>query len=514
MTQRAERWTGEARAAAAMITCISALELYFALNDARLPHDSNAALLQVPSIALALSHADLLGALAPLLRPGGWQELALAVLAVVTGASPLVFHLWFTGWFLFAAGCVARAAGALRPGAAVPALGLFFGIPLVTEQARIGWLHLPELALCCAAAAELLSAEGPLDRARLGRVAVIAALLGSLRGSGLAWAAATVVAALPSLGPSRRERAVGIAVLGVGLGVGLLVTGPDIAAYASEKVAMSTRYGFLGGAAAWTELAYSLGPFHAWIVAVSIGAAIPAWPEHRRLALAFLGGLGLLVPMTSMFLLSSPITNAPVFLGAAAIIGGVGLAGWGRWGAAVALLGWMPLVPLQLLPTTWFQGAGFPAMFQRYIREDRLNYQRVYPYPAPPQVLAHLEACREAHPRCTIVAESGLFHPTPEEPGNLELFYLGYPAGTFNLVPLADGSHLADVDVLVRFNCVTSYANWQRRHPDYAQVAAEVVERQGLTEQDTVTMGPGCTLTWNERPSASLPSAPSPSPIR
>lgn len=479
-----------------LLGLVVVVQLDFALRDGRLPHDSNAALRHVPELAEALSSGRAGEALAVLGRSGGWQELAVAVLALTTGRSTFAWHAWFTGWLLLALVGLARAARAVREDAVLPALALAVGFPVLLEQARIGWIHLPELALILTVLAVLLEGDRPLGaRAALG-VGGALALIGCLRGSGLAWAGLLAVAALvrsaPATGPVTT-------ILG-GLGVGLLVTGPELTLYATEKLGAAQRYASLGGAFGLVLLRQALGIVESWIVAFAVGLGLVAWPAGRRLALAGIVVAGIVVPLVSVFVLSAPVTNTPVFLGAAALVGGVGLASGGRWGVGAALLVSVPALLLQFVPSAVLQGIGQPMGWERYWRDDPQNYQRIYAESVAPAVAERVAACLARQVPCGIVAEAGLFGPTPEEPGRLELFFLGFGPSDVVLVPPTEVRPVFPVDVVARYRCQGATEGWARRHPGYAEAAAALIVERGLSRTLDLPAGPRCEYLWSERP--------------
>lgn len=494
--RRAEGAFGtDAAAVCAILGLLAALQLDFVLRDTRLPRDTNAALGHVPELAAAIQAGQAGEVLAGLARTGGWQELAIAGLALLSGRSPLVWHAWYTGWLLLAVGGLARATRAVRADAVLPAVALFAGFPLPLEQARIGWIHLPELALILLAVAVLLDDE-PVGGLRGALVGGCLALLGTLRGSGLAWAA---VLALPALARARFDRAALAWVLG-GLGLALLVTGAGIPGYASEKVGAAVRYAALGGANGLFLLRLSLGLATSWVVALAVGLGVSAWPSGRRLALAGLVVFGIVVPLVSVFALSAPVTNTPVFLAATALLGGVGLATlgrWGRWGAVVLSL---PLLLGQLFPARVTVPLGLPLSLARYWRDDAQNYQRPYPQGVAPLIGELLAACVARVRPCSIVTESGLFSVTPEEPGRLELFFLGYAPDEVVLLAPTQVKPTFPVDVVARYQCEGATEGWARQHPEYAEAAEALIVARGLTAERVLPVGPGCSYRWYTRP--------------
>lgn len=496
MRRRAEAAFGpDGSAVCAILGLLTTLQLDYVLRDTRLPRDANAALRHVPELAEAMQAGRAGEVLAGLARTGGWQEVSVAGLAVLFGRTPLVWHAWYTGWLLLAVAGLARATRAVRVDAVLPAVALFAGFPVLLEQARVGWIHLPELALILVAVALLLDDE-PIDGVRAAILGGCLALTGTLRGSGLAWA---TVVALPALVRARSHGGAIACVLG-GLGVALTVTGAEIAAYATEKAGAAVRYASLGGANGLFILRLSLGFVTTWVVAFGVGLGASAWPSRRRLALAGLVAFGIVVPLVSMFALSAPVANTPVFLAATALLGGMGLATLGRsgrWGAVV-----LSLPPLlgQLVPGSVTTPLGLPLALGRYWRDDAQNYQRPYPHGVARVIAEPLAACVARARPCSIVTESGLFSVTPEERGRLELFFLGYTPDEVVLTAPTHVQPMFPVDVVARYRCEGATEEWARRHPGYAEAAEALIVARGLTAERTLSVGPRCTYRWNTRP--------------
>jgi hypothetical protein len=98
------------------------------------------------------------------------------------------------------------------------------------------------------------------------------------------------------------------------------------------------------------------------------------------------------------------------------------------------------------------------------------------------------------------MAQSGLFATTPEEPGRLELYFLGFEPEEILLVSPLPTVVQEAVDAVVRYGCATSARSWERRHPDFAERALATILGQGLSAELVIPAGPGCTYRWNERP--------------
>lgn len=499
MSRLVDAWRAElgphARAVFGLILIFCAFELAFGLLDARPPQDPNAVLTDTGPAYRALVHGDLLGWLRPLASSGGWQEVALATAGALTGRAPVVWRLYFLGWALVATLSLARAATSVHPRAALPAVAIFLGYPLLVEQVRLGWLHLPELALLAVAGAELLRP----DRGRSARVVVAVALLVCLRGSALVWGGAVAAAALVCWWPERATRRRALVALVVAVLIGMMVTGREIPAYAAGKVASAKRYEFLGGAAAFPELARSLGPLQLPVLAIGLGAGWGAWPSERRRAWGVVLGLGVGVPFVSATVLSAPVTNTPVLLPALALLAGVGLAAWPRRATVLVLATWLPLRLLQFLPAERLPQGFLPIVTSGWVRDDPVNVLRPWRTDLIPTVRSALDTCLATRPRCAVLAETGILHPSSEEPGLFALWYYDYDERVL-LGRMSDPSPPDPVDAVVRYQCPTSYPNWLRRYPRAAESSEQTIRAFGLVETLSIDAGSGCTWRWFTTP--------------
>jgi len=479
-----------------LLAVLLGFEVGFALLDVRPPQDPNAVLTQTGPAFRALTRGDLLGWLAPLTESGGWQEVTFAAAGALTGRATVVWRLYFIGWFVVATLSLARAATAVHPRAALPTVAVFLGYPLLVEQVRLGWLHLPELALLNVVLAELLRD----DRGRAGRVVAAVALLGCLRGSALVWGGAAAVLAASSWWPERTRRRRGLVALALAVLAGLLVTGREIPSYALGKVESASRYGFLGGGAAFVEIVRSLGPLLTPVLAVGLGASWAAWPSERRRAWGIVLGLGVAVPLVSATVLSAPVTNTPILLSALALLVGVGFAEWPRAATAAILATWLPLRPLQLVPSDRLPNPPpFSLATNGWVRDDPVNHLRPWRYDLVPSARAAIEACLATRPVCVVMAETGLLHPGPEEPGIFPLWFMDYDERVI-LARASSTDSPRHVDAVVRYQCPTSYPNWLRRHPRSAESSEQTVRAFGLEETMSVDAGAGCTWRWFTTP--------------
>ena len=292
-----------------------ALHIDFALRDQRLPRDLGLFYQRVPLLWAALHGTGRAGAWKLLGGTGGWYELALAGWLSLTGRSAQAFMLVDAGWLLALLWLCGQAAAALAGkerarAAALSAVLLAAGTPVLILRARVSWLHLPEAVLVLAAAVPWLR-DPTLERGSV-RMALFGALALLLRPSALAWLVPLGLALALGRPPRRRLLAVG--------GTWLLAALPalwSLPGYLAPKLAGRERYALdVPGLAA--QFMPTMGPL---LPAVAlIGLVLAPRRLRGRFLLAWV-----LLPALLWLAFRAGLDNFLVGPAALAILAGAGL---------------------------------------------------------------------------------------------------------------------------------------------------------------------------------------------
>ena len=471
-------------------------QLRHTLADARLPRDMGLTWADLPALHGVLSGDGALSLLGTvLLEPGGWLELAVALLLRLTGPDPVVFRMVELGWFAallaFAALLGARLAGARGLMGMVALVG---ALPAVVVQARLGWIHVPEAVLCLGA---LLAWEG--DRSLRGpRTRVLLAVLGALalalRPSAVIWLAPLAVALVLSR-PSRK--ALATVALGWCLGaVPLVLTLPR---YLSSKLGARERYA-VDVPGLLQQLPDLLGPFGLVVLALGLLALGRAVVEGRlSLRPGLRGGVlaaWVLLPVLAFVVFRAGLDNFTLGFVALAAVAVEGLAS--RRLAALTLLPWLAFTLPQWLEPPHPEGllARVGHFAHLPLGPELRNHYRPYGFWSAADVLALVDATCEAGQPCRVGVDQGLFQPYGEEPGALELFLSG--ADAIELVDLREARDRgeADLDALMHYDCGELDGPWRRRFPNSATIFARVVDHNGLAVAWTRPMDFHCRGLW------------------
>jgi hypothetical protein len=479
--------------------------LRFLILDPRLPWDANLAFDQLPLVYGALA-AGRLGDLLRLVftETSAGYDLLLAVPMLAGAPRPLVLELAGLGWTFTALACAVVITRRLFGGpAAAMALALLASGWGVVVFGRTTWVHVPELALVLVVLTCLVL-DPALSRWRsVALVAVAGAGAMGLRPSGAAW----VISLLPLLlwgvlrGQPRRGAMTRLAAVGLVWGLGACPAILELAPYLQGKLA---RRGGYAHVVQWDVLLHQLnmvvgliplvvGLLGLGALAVSRGRGErPArrGPALLLVAWLLLGGLLVLV-------FRAGVDNFPAIAVALAVLAGGGLARlprpfWVLPGLVFALhwgVQWLAEPegdPGSPLLREWLQAQ--PGLAYRVDR--RLD---------PAVVMALLDtSCPPARvERCVIYVDHGLFAPSPEEPGRLELF-------------LADREHVELLPVYVpgtgrvpdrahafaSFGCAALDQHWDQRRPGWRGTADRVQRGAAMRPIWERDLGGDCSYTW------------------
>lgn len=478
---------------------VVAHQAVFQVLDARIPGDQGRYFTQIPRYYWDLETWETAkGALLrALVDSTGWYDLAVAGLLRAFGRSPLPMEglgVAFYGLLLgFTALTARRLAG---PVAGACALALTAALPMVTLFGRKEWIHVPEAALAMAMAWVWLGDPALSRRRTVAGLVVPGALMILLRPSGLVWAGllglALAVSAWWGTVPRRRLIATGI-----GLGLAALPLLPGLALYLERKAIARGRY-----AAEMPEIAMQVrslfGHLPLLICALGIVLALIRVGPPRRAPTVLLA-VWALVPVPMVGLFRSGIDNFTAFAPALAVGVGVGLAATHRALAALPLaalaayLGfqWVPPRAVPELPLIVPDDARYTTLNVRY-RPDATY--------GGATVGALLDAVCDTDEwrACHVVVDQGLFTPTSEEFGLLELFLLGQDRVGLRTVYEApdEGWRAWGVDALVSFRCRNTDWIWWRRSPDLPQKTVDLAVQTDMVQVWWDQVQPDCSVVW------------------
>lgn len=491
--------------AVGLILAVVVAHVRFAVQDGRPPQDPNHCLGALPSVYELMGSPGNLPELIEytVSRTSSWYNLLVAAAMRLVGVGPGVLQALNVAWVGLLLTMVALVARRLwGPPAAVAALLL---IPPNSEAmivlARIGWIHVPELAVFLALL--LLLVRDPALR-RWGTVVGVA-LLGMagiiIRPSGLIWAS-TLVPLLASgwlVSEHRRRFALRCGTVLVCWGLALIPVAQELSSYVDNKLVSRDRYAFLASPEVLLSGVRSdVGVVTGLAALVGIVLLALRYPRQHWRTTALLG-VWVVLPFVLYLSLHAGMSNFPAYVAALALLGAGGLARYPRIALPLLAAVWIPLYGAQWLPA---QTAGH--LFARWAPgnlyvDDPLNHYRVDTWMDAQIVLDLIDAsCPHMDRReCTIHVDRCLFRPSGVDPGWLEMFL--YDLGNVRLVPVWDPNYPVSAnsgDGMGSYICAQADTDWMARFPETQQRRDEAVHRLHYEEVWTRHMAPGCRYTW------------------
>ncbi len=500
---RGSRW-----AVGAVLGLVLLAHLRFLVLDPRLPWDANLAYDQLPLVLEALDKLPQpgLGRLAALVfgETTGLYDLLLAIPMALGLPRAGVVEAFGLLWVLTCFACVALIAWRLfGERAAAAAVALLAGGGAVTAMGRTTWVHVPELALALVVLAAVV-----LDPALRRWSAVAAASLAgglalSLRPSAAVWVLSCTPLLVVGLlrGHAFRAAAPRLVALLLGWGLGACPLLVELAPYLQGKLDRRGGYaGVVSAADIGVQLLIQVGPVALLIGALGLVAlalhARRLWAFGRRGPLLVLLGWLVLTPLLVLGFRAG-LDNFPAAVVALALLGGAGLArlpkGFMLLPALAFVLGWLP----QWLPEA--PGLTLPEPIAVQLQARPGLAQRVDDRLDPAVVEALLDAsCRPARVgRCVVVVDHGLFSPSPEDPGRLELFLLD--RSRVELLPVygAEAKRWGhEADAVASFGCEGFDEGWDARRPGWRETAQHVLARGDLRQVWERDLSDGCSYRW------------------
>ncbi len=479
--------------------------LRFLILDPRLPWDANLAYDQLPLVHDALVRPDPRWLLREVFtQPTAGYGLLLALPMAVGVPRPLVMELFSLLWVGLALGCVAGVARRLFGGpAAAIAVALLAGGWSVVVVGRSTWIHVPELALVLLLLWTLVR-DPPLRRwSSVVLVALSGAMAMAIRPSGLLWVGSTLPLLLWGvLRGQPKALALGrLAVVCAAWALGACPAVVELWPYLSGKLGRREAYqGVTEVPVMLRQLGMMIGPTTAAVGVLGLGALTL---RHRR-ALAPEGRGPVLVLLAWLLITPAVVLgfragfdNFPALAVALALLGAGGLAALPRplWvlPGLVFLAGWLPqwlpepkadrVIPLL---RTWTQAQ--PGLCYRV--EDRLD-------PATVRSLLDASCPSPDQGRCVVAVDHGLFSPSPEEPGKLELFLAGRQRTEVIATYVHDTVRWGhEANAFASFGCGFLEERWLQRRPGSQRVARQVLQRGGFAEVWGQDLGQGCWYRW------------------
>lgn len=494
----------------------------FAALDGRPPVDLNRSYEDVPGLFAQLGQSGQLGEAVgtALTRVAGWYDLLLAAALRLLGRSVYVVH----GFNAFAVGlamvCGWLIARRLFGGpAGAGAAALLGNASALIVMGRVGWIHVPELALVSVALAALVHDPALRRWSTTGAVAVAGACALAIRPTAMIWVATLLPLLLWTLrgAPSGLGQGLRLGIVGVAWCLGSVPTALDLRTYLTHKVAMRERYADIGDTPGlYDQLTGSLC-LPAGGLSVLLGAlalvglvALIVRPRRDHLRFVVLLAVWIVAPQAlQLYFVTSPV-DFPVLVVAVAILGAGGLVRIHRLAPAALVVLWLPLFVSQWLPPRaenrieegdeeWEEGDPRPpgGLFSGEVHPR--DHYRPYRYLHFRQVLERVdEACgTDRRRRCTLEVYHGLFHPVGEATGEFGLFLTG--RDRVEIIPF--WSHKARgrrplPDAYARYTCEDLEAHWNERFPDLVERETRMLGEGNLRTTWEVDLPPGCRFTW------------------
>jgi hypothetical protein len=501
---------------AALVVCALVVAAHgrFAAVDGRPPVDLNRCYQAVPELySLLEGPSDLPTAIARAARLGtGAYDLVLAGTMRLAGRSVHVMHGFNLLWVATVLGCgwltARRLFGAPAGLGAVVVLANAAG---VVVMGRVGWIHVPELALLSVVLAALVHDPG-LTRWRTAAVVALAgACAATVRPSAVIWLSTLAPLILWSIrgAPSLARQGLRLGLVGALWSLGLIPTALELPTYLDRKVSMRDRYADIADSPAlYHQLTGTLCLPVGWLsIAVgglALAGVVVALVRARRGRLRFVLLLGawLTVPLAMQLYFVTGPEDFPVLVLAAAVLGAGGLTRLHRLAVIVPLVLWIPVYAAQWIqaPAPTAEAAEAPRGGPFADKANPVDHYRPFRALHFRQILEHVDlACgQDRRKRCKVETYHGLFHPVGEATGEFGLFLTGRE--NVEIVPLwshmAAGHRRPPPDGYARYTCADLEPHWDERFPGLAEREATRLRDAPLQTRWDLLLPGGCRFTW------------------
>jgi len=504
VTDRPRRWDTAWLAVVALMVLAHAR---FAIVDQRLPQDPNHCHGALPAAWQALDSVRGLAQVPDLLtsQTTGWYNLLLAASMQVVGRGPGVVQAWEVFWaglLLAMLGLATRQLWGPR--------GAFAAVTLISPcsyamvlAGRLGWIHIPELALFLVVLVVLLSDPALTRR----RTVVLAALVGmagiAIRPSGMIWGATLAPFLLSGwLVSEQRERFVIRATVVLALwALALVPAMHELRSYMDNKMVSRTRYAFLADPEVLLKgLAADIGVCFAVVGLVGLAIRLVRFPRDRWRPMALLL-VWLVLPFALYVQMHAGMPNFPAYTAAFALLAAGGLARLPWQAALLPAVLWLPAYTAQWLPLDASR-----ALFEhRWLTipaavhtEDPINFYRPYRGITADEILTLVdETCTASgEAPCTLHVDRCLFRPSGVDPGRMELFLTGRRV---TLLPVWNPGHPSAGEGgagMASYVCLQDDQDWRNRFSDLALWRAAVIADHDYQLIWSRHVAPGCDYTW------------------
>ncbi len=479
-----------------------AAHIGFVARDSRLPPDLNRVFTDLPTLYSDLGSVSTWGHALTLTftHTTGWYNFLIAAASQIAGRPSAVFEIGLIAWFAVLLWATASLADRLAgPAAACVAVALTASAPSVFAFARQGWVHVLEAAIALTLLAIWSRDAGLVARRTRVGIAVGGILLLWTRTSGLIFAASVLVAMASGWrvgGPGYFRRAAwAVGPWSVGL-IPVIAVGQN---YMSDKLASRARY-FDMVRPLSEQLPDDLGWSVLALLVAGVAALAYGWKRDAHEPTAFyVLGTWVVVGFSLVFVFGVGIDNFTVIVPAAAVLAGVGLVRVHERLALAPLVLWIPVAI-----SFWLPQSQAGALLQivpgtpKGMRDDHAdNFLRVYNEFGVAEIRRLLDATCPSRDTvtCYVGVDRGLFRPSPEEPGALELFLMGEHHVELN--SLAEARVIPGrLDAVARYGCTQSDIGWVRRFPRAFYNTQMITSAQGLTIAWKKVLSGNCSFEW------------------
>jgi len=437
-----------------------------------------------------------------LLHTTGWYNLLIATALHAFGLRPGVmeaFHVLWTAALVGGLILLARRLWGSRGAVAAVALVSPASYAIYLD-ARIGWIHVAEIALFVLALAALVGDPSLARR----RTVAFAALLGMagicIRPSGVIWGATLVPFLLAGWWRTddRRRFARRAAAVLACWALALIPVINESRRYVDNKMMSRDRYEFLADPAVlWRGLTQDIGVVFGLVGLlgmVALAARLPRahWRELMLLA------VWMVLPFLLYATLHAGLPNFPAYIVAFALLGAGGISRLPWPAALVPLLLWTPLYLVPWLPLDAARAVVDRPVLHRYgflYTESPTNLVRPFTNLDADEVLAMIDATCPQDGLCSVHVDRCLLQPNGVDPGRLELFLLGRK--DVQLLPTWEPHHAtAPGHALASYRCMDSDPNWRSRFEGYSLSRASVIAQYDYQQVWARRLSPDCTYSW------------------